>query len=613
MKAIKFIIALALLAACTDNREPDTPIAIEITASEIADTRAAKTLFEPGDVITLTGDIAAEFTLDNHGRWVLSQGANPALPTDATIQVTATHGNPATRPRTDLLRATAATDDGNITLGIGADGRPVWNIRLRFEHTRPVVDIKVQNTTADDLTSGVQSIKIGLSETAAPANTLEILSGEASDVFLEPDHSITRVEVVYRGITYAADLPAPVALEAGKRYTIHFTAAAKESRVDIRGADEPEWTTETPTIAGYDYAIYTLDDFKAWAEAVSPYNSDRRENLGKKVIQMADITWTGDLWMPVGNDFDPFTGVYNGNGYTITGLEIGNNGSFAGMFGSIEENALLADIHLRGASIAAVDADYVGLIAGRATDDTTISLCSITGRIEARANNGFIGGLIGINQGAHITRSYINAVIIGTPADGAAVGGLAGEHNGGAIMACGVNADINITAVDNEVVAGGLVGRLTGSNIYLSYTTGEVRAGGSAINRYAGGMVGQRTTLGHTSQSYSTANAYGTPNKTGSLAGEYTGAYTITSCHATGLANDMANQPVAGTTNNNVSTDPADRRTTIGAGSSSGYSGIRTAVTGADGTISAVTRSFYGSSVWASGNPPDIIYTRIIL
>jgi len=87
--------------------------------------------------------------------------------------------------------------------------------------------------------------------------------------------------------------------------------------------------TEVPE--GY-IGVYTAEDL-----------DNVRENLNGKYILMNDIVLTPDYYMegnlfdggfvPIGDSGNPFTGIFNGNGYVISGLVVDGAYDYAGLFG----------------------------------------------------------------------------------------------------------------------------------------------------------------------------------------------------------------------------------------------------------------------------------------
>lgn len=609
MNATKHLIILAALlsvalTACVNSIDDDAIGAqINIIVENPPATRAIKTIFEPGDVIFVEGvaDDEAEYTMQADGSWstdtyISTFSTNPIVP----ITISATYGSLDDRPRTDALGAEASTADGRITLGIGAGAKPVWNINLRFEHLRPVADLTAIGTDGRPLTD-IQTIRLTLAYPEGADQT--ILTTAAENILLDPGAAVKALEIAIAGITYRAEIAENkrTTLAAGKRYAILFTASPTEATATITPA--PDWGTGATAIAGYDYTIATPADLKA-------YNTAMQEpaNRSKTAIQIADITWDESVWTPVGDGSTPFTGLYNGNGYSIANLKIGGSGDMAGMFG-VASGARLANIHLRGAGIAEQITAYVGLLVGIAEGNTTISRCSAQGTITCVDYNNYVGGLAGWISDTHITRCHAAVAITGNVANGAAIGGLTGivYNSTSHIIASSANADIDITSTGNAYYAGGLVGEHSGGTIQFCYATGAVTVGGTGTSRITGGLIGYNNSV--VRNSYATTDARGTDGITGSLVGFNNFLGVITSCHATGLANDAAGKPVAGNTHAQVSTVNSDtERYAAIATNSTAISGIRTLVIGAGGAITFAARTFAGTSVWTNEGLPGIDY-----
>lgn len=77
----------------------------------------------------------------------------------------------------------------------------------------------------------------------------------------------------------------------------------------------------------------------------TPEQLDRVRNYPsrhfKQIIDIDLEGYTGN-WTPIGSDTTPFTGVYNGNGYTISNLKINSTAvdGFVGLFGYVENGSL---------------------------------------------------------------------------------------------------------------------------------------------------------------------------------------------------------------------------------------------------------------------------------
>ena len=261
------------------------------------------------------------------------------------------------------------------------------------------------------------------------------------------------------------------------------------------------------------------------------------------------IIWTtGAGWQPIGDSSDPFTGKFEGNGFTISNLKINRpDTNYRGLFHFVRREAEIANVGLLDVDI--IGGNYVGGLVGF-NSGGTITNSYATGSVA-----GFIrvGGLVGFNSGGTITNSYATGSVSGS---GNNVGGLVGENRGGTIT----NSYATGTVLRSSNSAGGLVGENSGT-ITNSYATGDVTGSrndigglvgfnrGTITNSYAtgtveglhdtvGGLVGRND--GIITNSYATGDAKVSRNGAGGLVGLNNGG-TITNSYATGDVTGSAN------------------------------------------------------------------------
>jgi len=226
-----------------------------------------------------------------------------------------------------------------------------------------------------------------------------------------------------------------------------------------------------------------------------------RDYLDAHFLQIADIDLSayagGSGWQPIGTYSEysshPFTGVYDGDEFLITSMNIYSpSHSSLGLFGYIQE-AELKNIEIVDASVMA---DNRVAILAAWSEASEISDVSVSGTISA---NNYIGGLVAMNDG-EIRGSSSDVSISG----GYHIGGLV-AINEGVIEYSGsagsINADdyIGGLAGKNEAtittsystmniqginVVGGLVGRSDG-DIFQSFSAGIVQG-----ENMVGGLVG---------------------------------------------------------------------------------------------------------------------------
>lgn len=141
---------------------------------------------------------------------------------------------------------------------------------------------------------------------------------------------------------------------------------------DLRGQEEsaqPQ-TLASASIRGETYYLIRTE---AELRAINA----NAETLGRHYLLAGDITLNG-TWTPIGSRMRPFTGAFDGNGYTIYGLTA--TGRCAGMFG-----------WTRGAEIVNVKLQKANLQTGAffpiaaCARDTRIEHCSINAEQTAEA------------------------------------------------------------------------------------------------------------------------------------------------------------------------------------------------------------------------------------
>ncbi|WP_294609567.1 fimbrillin family protein, partial [uncultured Bacteroides sp.] len=342
-------------------------------------------------------------------------------------------------------------------------------------------------------------------------------------------------------------------LEGGHEYVYNATVEEDRVTVTISDSDVP-WQDGilTTNINGKEFRlIRTAEDLARFADDV---NSGQRD---LNALQTADIDLSGiDNWKPIGMQYPgelrPFTGIYNGNGYTISNLKISNmqEGSAAGLFGVTDGGALLTGIHLRKVEIISGRAINVGTLVGWNGSASTVSLCSAQGKINTSEYDPTVGGLAGINNGT-ITRCRTDVKI---KADrirllgqlSADAGGITGRNSGGLLFAChaigSVTMEVN-TSEGNTIRAGGIAGwNINNSNsiIYCCIAEGDVSVTSETadINIYAGGLVGYH--YGHKGGLLNSCYASGTATastieaKVGAIVGFMDGG-NVDCCYGAGV------------------------------------------------------------------------------
>lgn len=112
-----------------------------------------------------------------------------------------------------------------------------------------------------------------------------------------------------------------------------------------------------------------------------------------------DIVLEG-TWMPVCSNSD-FTGVFDGNGHTVSNMTISSDRTYLGFFGKNSGIVKNLKIVTSESGIKFTGANYIGGIAGYNYADGVIDSCSFNGNLSGgvRSNRPRIGGIAGQNCG----------------------------------------------------------------------------------------------------------------------------------------------------------------------------------------------------------------------
>lgn len=197
----------------------------------------------------------------------------------------------------------------------------------------------------------------------------------------------------------------------------------------------------------------------------------------------ADIGLDGRFWTA----FDSFTGVFDGQGHTVSGLSLKSSGQQTAGF--IKDNrGQLLNVSFTGADISgAVNA---GIAAGINHTGAVIRNVKVSGSV---AGSAAAGGVAGVNQGTleKVTNEGVTLTGAGR------IGGIAGQ-NAGVIHQAVSKGNIDVTAL----AAGGIAGENSAEGtITESVAYGDIRV--ASAQAIAGGISGLNA--GEIKNSYSAA------------------------------------------------------------------------------------------------------------
>lgn len=151
---------------------------------------------------------------------------------------------------------------------------------------------------------------------------------------------------------------------------------------------------------------------------------------GKTVNLTCDIDFTDGGFSSV----PTFGGTFNGNGYTISGIDFSKDGSYMGIFRYVRENGKVTNLNVSAAFTPNGSKSFIGGIAGE--NHGVLELCGFDGTVKGK---NVIGGIAGSNED---TGQIISCSSSGSITGENSTGGIAGK-NSGFIQNCTNNALVN--------------------------------------------------------------------------------------------------------------------------------------------------------------------------
>ena len=371
---------------------------------------------------------------------------------------------------------------------------------------------------------------------------------------------------------YSVTVNGTNAITAGDGYDVIYTTGDDEGALSAPAAANivfdgpatlsvyPGYSDEENTYVGTPEALQ-----EALAEVVEDSTDD-----DKNIVLVGDIDLSAiapatraavvaSNWTPVGTSEKPFTGVFDGNGYTIKNLalvesEAKEGKAYIGFFGYAEDatikNVTFENVYI---NIPCLDIDHsqghIGAVAGSLEGTSTIENVTVKGDIQVYATQTANGAsrvavVAGGNTYGDVTMKNVHVIAN----EGSYLtannntGALAGQLQNKMYFE---NCSSNINVTVNKFFAGGLVGIAAGDSKFVNcHTTGDVAVVAGREGRHndeyrvggiAGGWADGKTKVCTLENCSYTGNVSGT-NADGSVAAplDYMGyvgrGYTLTNC-----------------------------------------------------------------------------------
>ncbi len=203
-------------------------------------------------------------------------------------------------------------------------------------------------------------------------------------------------------------------------------------------------------------------------------------------------------WKPIGDYSHRYSGVIDGNGYTISNLYIhntsDNDGIYKGLFGFVS-NLEINKLNIEGRIIAN---SYVGGLIGYSAGESKIADCHIFCHVTGTS---YIGGVLGsVGKSCIITKCSNSGTVSGSEY----VGGIAGQYRG-ELSYCS-----NYGTVSGE---GGLIGNNSSTSTKLSSCVnyGDVDYSGGVNVLYGGKSASVENCYYNSSAKYSSIDSTNSP------------------------------------------------------------------------------------------------------
>lgn len=244
-----------------------------------------------------------------------------------------------------------------------------------------------------------------------------------------------------------------------------------------------------------------------------------KASLSGKYKQDDNIDLLNEAWTPIGSEDTPFYGTFDGNGFSISNVNISSNLEYVGLFGYIKgSQAALRDITLNSGIIEGKH--YVGGICGY-VNSGFLDLCTngatVTLVPEQDSYGGFLyaGGIASYGYACVITNcgnngtisascsSFRNGIathaggIIGYAENNTAISGC--KNSGGVSTGsdCRFSESWNNSLYISNAYSGGIAGNSNDGSISSCYNTGAITSHATSYysseyfaGSYSGGITG---------------------------------------------------------------------------------------------------------------------------
>ena len=198
--------------------------------------------------------------------------------------------------------------------------------------------------------------------------------------------------------------------------------------------------------------------------------NDYQKYIDKKYILIDNIDLGANEFEPIGDELHSFSGVFDGDGYTISSLKQTNSkqindNNYSGLF-TFADGATIKNINFSSINIELenINNANIGMIISNGKNTTIDNVSIINANVNLNDNEQLVvGGLVGDAYNINLNNVYINFVNDGTKEN--YVGSLFGKINQAVFNNVVIYADVKNSLSDN-LIFGQTVDEVNTDNIY---------------------------------------------------------------------------------------------------------------------------------------------------
>ena len=177
------------------------------------------------------------------------------------------------------------------------------------------------------------------------------------------------------------------------------------------------------------YQIGSAAELYWFAKTVNEGDYDAHAVLTDDITINENGTLNGTptyTWTPIGDYINAYTGTFDGQNHTISGLYYNGSGDYAGLFGRVDSGGRVQNVNVVDSYISnSFSYGCAGGVCG--WNIGTITNCSFDGTVTGSVTGTYVGGVCGYNSGM-ITNCSNTGSVTGTGTG--YTGGLCGGNDG---------------------------------------------------------------------------------------------------------------------------------------------------------------------------------------